>query len=253
MRLAETEGSCVEFEIVFSLKLSLSLFLTPRRRRLSSGDEYKRNIPIKLPECDDILSHGDDSDTTEDDDDDDDERKGDDLDFCFTLDREKKGTAGKENEEEEERPLLFFSLSLSLSLSCANARLILFDAFSLLARLREFSPLGFSFVRPSGICLLTTTNSFFLKTKRRTTRSARRGDETHHETRERNERVGFARVIEGGASRGVLFAATRMAFGVEEFDAQSVAENRVGEIRESTVGVLLRVLSGDFSRVGDRG
>jgi len=44
-----------------------------------------------------------------------------------------------------------------------------------------------------------------------------------------------------------------MAFGVEEFDAQSVAENRVGEIRESTVGVLLRVLSGDFSRVGDRG
>jgi len=113
-----------------------------------------------------------------------------------------------------------------------------------------------SFVRPSVFVYSQQQQqlSFFLKTqKRRTTRSARRGDETHHETRERNERVGFARVIEGGASRGVLVAATRMAFGVEEFDAQSVAENRVGEIRESTVGVLLRVLSGDFSRVGDRG
>ena len=111
-----------------------------------------------------------------------------------------------------------------------------------------------SFVRPSVFVYSQQQLSFFLKTqKRRTTRSARRGDETHHETRERNERVGFARVIEGGASRGVLVAATRMAFGVEEFDAQSVAENRVGEIRESTVGVLLRVLSGNFSRVGDRG
>ena len=131
---------------------------------------------------------------------------------------------------------------------------MLFDAFSLLASALEILFSARFIVRSSfGICLLTTTNSFFLKTKRRTTRSARGGDETHHETRERNERVGFARVTEGGASRGVLVAATRMAFGVEEFDAQSVAENRVGEIRESTVGVLLRVLSGDISRVGDRG
>jgi len=120
---------------------------------------------------------------------------------------------------------------------------------------RLFSEWFPSFVRPSVFVYSQQQQlSFFLKTqKRRTTRSARRGDETHHETRERNERVGFARVIEGGASRGVLVAAARMAFGVEEFDAQSVAENRVGEIRESTVGVLLRVLSGDFSRVGDRG
>jgi len=174
--------------------------------------------------------------------------------FLFLpLDRREKRDGGKrENEEEEEKereraPLQFFSLSFA----------VLFDAFSLLARSREFFSARFlvrSFVRSIFVYSQNNNNSFFLKTqKRRTTRSARRGDETHHETRERNERVGFARVIEGGASRGVLVAATRMAFGVEEFDAQSVAENRVGEIRESTVGVLLRVLSGDISRVGDRG
>ena len=44
-----------------------------------------------------------------------------------------------------------------------------------------------------------------------------------------------------------------MAFGVEELDQRSVAENRIGEIRESRVGVLLRVLSGDIQGVGDRG
>ena len=174
--------------------------------------------------------------------------------FLFLpLDREKKGTAGKEKTKKKKREresdvAVLHSLSLSF--------VVLFDAFSLLARSREFFSARFlarSFVLPVFVYSQNNNNSFFLKTKCRTTRSARRGDETHHETRERNERVGFARVIEGGASRGVLVAATRMAFGVEEFDAQSVAENRVGEIRESTVGVLLRVLSGDFSRVGDRG
>ena len=148
----------------------------------------------------------------------------------------------KKKKRERERRCCF-SLSLSLSL-CSRARETFLRSVS-----RSFV-LRYLFTHNNN----NNNNSFSLKTqKRRTTRSARRGDETHHETRERNERVGFARVIEGGASRGVLVAATRMAFGVEEFDAQSVAENRVGEIRESTVGVLLRVLSGDFSRVGDRG
>ena len=147
----------------------------------------------------------------------------------------------KKKKKRERAPLLFLSLSLSL---CSRTRETFLRSVS-----RSFV-LRYLFTHNNN----NNNNSFSLKTqKRRTTRSARRGDETHHETRERNERVGFARVIEGGASRGVLVAATRMAFGVEEFDAQSVAENRVGEIRESTVGVLLRVLSGDFSRVGDRG
>jgi hypothetical protein len=43
-----------------------------------------------------------------------------------------------------------------------------------------------------------------------------------------------------------------MAFGAEEFDARTVAENRTREIRESPVGVLLRVLSGDFQGMGNR-
>jgi hypothetical protein len=170
----------------------------------------------------------------------------------FSFDRgEKRDYGGKRERrrrrrERESAVAAPLSLSLSLSLSWERAM------SSFLERL--FSDWFPSFVRPSVFVYSQQQLSFFLKTqKRRTTRSARRGDETHHETRERNERVGFARVIEGGASRGVLVAATRMAFGVEEFDAQSVAENRVGEIRESTVGVLLRVLSGDFSRVGDRG
>jgi len=169
----------------------------------------------------------------------------------FSFDRgEKRDYGGKRERrrrrERESAVAAPLSLSLSLSLSWERAM----SSFR-----RLFSDWFPSFVRPSVFVYSQQQQlSFFLKTqKRRTTRSARRGDETHHETRERNERVGFARVIEGGASRGVLVAATRMAFGVEEFDAQSVAENRVGEIRESTVGVLLRVLSGDFSRVGDRG
>ena len=207
-------------------------------------------IPIKLPECD-ILSHGDDSDydTAEDadDDGDGDERKGETIwIFFLTRSRRKKGrrekrTMKKKKKKRERERRCCFSLSLSL---CSRTRETFLRSVS-----RSFV-LRYLFTHNNN----NNNNSFSLKTqKRRTTRSARRGDETHHETRERNERVGFARVIEGGASRGVLFAATRMAFGVEEFDAQSVAENRVGEIRESTVGVLLRVLSGDFSRVGDRG
>tara|TARA_B100000482_G_scaffold49596_1_gene33179 strand:- start:301 stop:435 length:135 start_codon:yes stop_codon:yes gene_type:complete len=44
-----------------------------------------------------------------------------------------------------------------------------------------------------------------------------------------------------------------VAFGVEEFDESAVAENRLGEVRDSRVGVLLRVLSGDIQGVGDGG
>ena len=68
VRLAETEGSsrvCVDFEKHFfpkTLSLSLSFLSVVVVVFLSSGDECKRNIPIKLPECGDILSsRGDDT------------------------------------------------------------------------------------------------------------------------------------------------------------------------------------------------
>lgn len=89
--------------------------------------------------------------------------------------------------------------------------------------------------------------------KNRNARSFGERDETHHEADQRNERLRFARIVKRGTSGGVLVATTRVAFGVEEFDQRSVAENRIGEIRESRVGVLLRVLSGDLEGVGDRG
>ena len=87
----------------------------------------------------------------------------------------------------------------------------------------------------------------------RNARSVGRGDETHHETDQRNEPVRFAGVVTRGTEGGVLVATTRVAFGVEEFDESAVAENRLGEVRDSRVGVLLRVLSGDIQGVGDGG
>ena len=87
----------------------------------------------------------------------------------------------------------------------------------------------------------------------RNARSVGRGDETHHETDQRNEPVRFAGVVTRGTEGGVLVATTRVAFGVEEFDESAVAENRLGEVRDSRVGVLLRVLSGDIQGVGDCG
>ena len=87
----------------------------------------------------------------------------------------------------------------------------------------------------------------------RNARSVGDGDETHHETDQRNEHVRFAGIVTRGTEGGVLVATTRMAFGVEEFDERAVAENRLGEVRDSRVGVLLRVLSGDLEGVGDCG
>ena len=87
----------------------------------------------------------------------------------------------------------------------------------------------------------------------RNARSVGRGDETHHETDQRNEPFRFAGVVTRGTEGGVLVATTRVAFGVEEFDESAVAENRLGEVRDSRVGVLLRVLSGDIQGVGDCG
>ena len=87
----------------------------------------------------------------------------------------------------------------------------------------------------------------------RNARSVGDGDETHHDTDQRNEPVRFAGIVTRGTEGGVLVATTRVAFGVEEFDERAVAENRLGEVRDSRVGVLLRVLSGDLQGVGDCG
>ena len=81
--------------------------------------------------------------------------------FVFTsLDREKKGTAGKEKTKKKKREresavAVLHSLSLSF--------VVLFDAFSLLARSREFFSARFlvrSFVRYSFTHKTTTTLSF---------------------------------------------------------------------------------------------